>query len=554
MSYFDGASPSDSNSSWQVQRGRGCTAIPDSASDRTSVRSGGDDLSGASGVITPAQAYVRAVKTGQVVDRTLQYTIERSQPERRTQPHTSPSLPVTNPSPNADRRASFAQRLYASAVANRSLTNPSILSVERPIAAPAITASGPLRSIYEPQHRRESRSPTSPDSQREAAQTFNAADFYNSGVSRYGNPTRTEPGLRRPPSAVSDSRTSTAPIPAPHSPSPSAYALPSVSQLQSSLRRDIQPCDPAVTSWQIQTVPAQTINPVRPRLDHDSPDVFEPPIPLFLPPSASCEPPAPESSSLHTPTDGARSRRPSLFAQAPVVEPPPTSPPPFDVREASRSMVGPAITPAAPQSSLNLTHSEPVHAISPQEASHEVVPLYSLVDETQPPPSFDEIQPTVSTAVPSGPSSIARPGTPLSTAVRDGSSGDSSRAISSLASAGSNNQAMDVKVPAMFTDLDVGSAGSSASGSLTPSVPERTYMSPPMNPQQIVPSYDMRFPSSFSAQGAVRGPSRTPSALSSRSAHNNPTHDPLLSLGAYSNHPVDQARHASVLALAEMRR
>jgi len=135
--------------------------------------------------MTPAQAYAYAVKTGQDVNRTLHFTIERKQPLRAVHCQQQPA-PLEPPSnAGAEHGGIYARRLYASAIGARSLTNlasntaMSTQLLDTPTGGSA--SNGRQASIPKPS-RNASRASFNADPP--SVRTFNAADLYHSSLPR----------------------------------------------------------------------------------------------------------------------------------------------------------------------------------------------------------------------------------------------------------------------------------------------------------------------------------------------------------------------------------
>ncbi|KAI6046562.1 hypothetical protein EDC04DRAFT_2628258 [Pisolithus marmoratus] len=194
-------------------------------------------------MMTPAQAYAHAVKTGQDYNRTLHYTIERKQPLRNAPDQPTP-LPLSSVNAGAERGGLYAQRLYASATSNRSASslpsgnNPSKPTDKPPSVIPPVPAVPDIRSLTRSHHHRSSsRSPSVVDTSVPATRAFNVADLYHSSLPR-GDVRSLKTYLSGsgsfPPTRA---RTEPAPLSAPplHAPKPlAAYPLfqASVSQMQ----------------------------------------------------------------------------------------------------------------------------------------------------------------------------------------------------------------------------------------------------------------------------------------------------------------------------------
>ncbi|KIJ70619.1 hypothetical protein HYDPIDRAFT_23710 [Hydnomerulius pinastri MD-312] len=551
--------------------GRGWTS-PDSAS----VTSG-------EGAITPAQAIARAYKTGQNHDRALHFTIERKQPEKETQPHSPPSQ-LNNPA--SERGASFARRLYASAVGNKSST--SLLSASSISPAPPDNHAPP--SLIIPtgrgrpppfrgpqQHRNTSRSPSLLDTGSEATQAFSPADFYHSSVARHGFPSRSsaspEAIARRPHSLMPVSQPSSPPLsapPVPYPPSLAAFSPPnlraSYSQSHLSLsEHEIAPRSRPISPDQTQRTSAPPEWAVQvPSRGHDGRIVQEAMPP---PPIPSIETAPPDVPFLH-PIDAAEaaSRSPSPYVQPLVVIPPSPSPPPFGGHEVSpvraEEVAAAADAPALSPPPAPTSHEEEIrHARSfslPLEAGHEYVPQYCLLDESHPPPAFDDVHSAGDTVLSTDVSSVA-PTESSSSAT--GPPGAPSRGASPppppfphkispyllekapsyalldparSTSAGPSTYRVDVKVsPPPLTQRDTRRASGSflpgPSGSFVPSTmplinSKRMSVSPPgsppMAPPNAAPLYGTAFPSTLPARPSSS--SRPPSVISSRSVDSQP--------------------------------
>ncbi|KAL4075568.1 hypothetical protein V8B97DRAFT_174256 [Scleroderma yunnanense] len=142
-------------------------------------------------MMTPAQAYAYAVKTGQDVNRTLHFTIERKQPLRKAHWQQQPAPPQPS-NAGIEHGATYARRLYASAIGARSLTNlgsSTALSTQLPETPaggsmiPTIPPSEGRKTSRVQPYRNTSRSPF--DADPPPVQSFNAADLYHSGLPRY---------------------------------------------------------------------------------------------------------------------------------------------------------------------------------------------------------------------------------------------------------------------------------------------------------------------------------------------------------------------------------
>ncbi|KAI6040678.1 hypothetical protein EDC04DRAFT_2675105 [Pisolithus marmoratus] len=196
-------------------------------------------------MMTPAQAYAHAVKTGQDYNRTLHYTIERKQPLRNAPDQPTP-LSLSSVNASTERGGLYAQRLYASATSNRSASSlPSSNSPTKPTdkppsvipPVPAVPDIRPLTRSHH--HRSSSRSPSVADTSvpGPATRTFNVADLYHSSLPR-GDIRSLRTCLSGPGSfPPTRARTEPAPLSAPplHAPTPlAAYPLfqASVSQMQ----------------------------------------------------------------------------------------------------------------------------------------------------------------------------------------------------------------------------------------------------------------------------------------------------------------------------------
>ncbi|KAF9224412.1 hypothetical protein BS17DRAFT_72894 [Gyrodon lividus] len=382
----------------------------DSASDHKSIYSRGDDLSG-SGVITPAQAYARAVKTGENYDRSLYHTIERKQPDRRTEPQ-APPLQLGNP--RSERGTSFAQRLYASAVSNKSST--SLLS-SIPVPPPNKLAppspalhvgAGRQSSRSVQQYRNSSRPPSLPvfDTSTEVTAAFSPADFYHSSVAF----TSPDLSVRCPYSSIPVSQRVNAPLSSPlvsQSPSLAAYSQHRASHSQPEVAQR-----PLSVSQQMQAAPLPSETPIQAPAAYDMQTVREPPLPV---PFVGASPPDVHILHPTATANATTSRSPSPYMQQSAEAPPVSSPLPSEERGISSIATGVAAGALilAP-SPATLSHDDGLLESSlspPPEAGHEEVPLYSLVDEQHPPPAFDDVNTTTPEVprVPSCPSSPPPP-------------------------------------------------------------------------------------------------------------------------------------------------
>ncbi|KAG0695776.1 hypothetical protein DFH29DRAFT_1005140 [Suillus ampliporus] len=325
--------------------------------------------------VTPAQAYARSVVSGQPV---LHYTIERQQPDKSFVQQPAPLLesPV-GASPSA-RGQSYAQRLYASALAKQPQAQTTLQTTARPPSS-----SEPVESPISAS----ARSPASSYGARASImlnaghdnrpQAVSAFDFYHSSVSRLGFQSRvpdrgtSSAGVRRPQSAGSASI-----ISAPHSP------LPLISQTAQAPHDLQEPGRRGSVDLSDMSPPSPAGDPQR-SIQAESP---------------SRSPPSTMTGSLTLP-DPAQipPQSVSSYSDA-MISPsvPPVTPPrelsPYPEGHSGESIQVAAIS-SNPESATQLSHPPlaPIRTGSLDVGSEEV-PLYSLVDDEPPPPDFAESQ------------------------------------------------------------------------------------------------------------------------------------------------------------------
>ncbi|KAF9242939.1 hypothetical protein BU15DRAFT_60222 [Melanogaster broomeanus] len=373
------------------------TSLDHSASDNRSVYSRRDDpqcASSSSSAITPAQAYARAIKTGERYDRSLYYTIERKQPEKRTEPQVPP---LQNSGP--ERGASYARRLYASALSNKSPTSPldstSTPPPNMPASPPPILPIGGGRQSSR-SARNSSRSPSLFDTGTEFIPTFNPADFYHSSVASHGPSLGTsagpDPSVRRPCAPMSVSPSPLAPYP----PSLAVRPPPRITQSQSLPEVASRPRD-RPDSHQTQTESRTAIQ---------APVAYDLRIVHEVPSSVPSIETLPSDVPIVDPTAvaNATSRPPSPYVQHSAEILPVCSPPPFEehgiYRVPTEEGAGNALILAPSPASDSRDDGFLENLLSPlPELGHEEVPLYSLVDEQHPPPAFGDLHTTSGTVL-----------------------------------------------------------------------------------------------------------------------------------------------------------
>ncbi|KAF8841297.1 hypothetical protein BDN67DRAFT_967349 [Paxillus ammoniavirescens] len=555
----------------------------DPASDHRSIYSRGDDLSGGS-VITPAQAYARAVKTGENYDRSLYYTIERKQPDRRTELQAPPSQPGN---PGSERGASYAQRLYASAVSNKSptalLSSISIPTPHNPACSPPPAlpiSTGRQSSRGTRQHPNPPRSPSLFDTSTEVTPTFSPADFYHSSVATHGFPsgTSTNPELsaRRPYIPVSQSANAllSSPVLSSQSPSLAAYSPPRAFHSQSqllTLQHEVASIHRPVS--QTQAAPPSHEAAIQAPATYDPRTVYDPPPAV---PIIGTSPP--DAHILHT-TAAANvttSHLPSYAQRSPEV-PPVSSPPPFEEHEISPTPTGAASALISLPSQESISHDGLFQGslTPPPDAGHEEVPLYSLVDEQHPPPAFDDVDRTSDIAlspdevrhdfasstpevpgVPSCPSSPSPP--PPSPPLSHGTTRYPIEKVPSYSLLDPSRSSYSMRPNRRSPDVDKSPTSIISTAKCPPSdsrKPGLSPPSPPMSPLHAAPLYGTAFPSTLPSQTMSHPPSgsRPPSVLSSRSADGPSTRfsydHPALSTSppppvAYHKKPTQQSKQS----------
>ena len=155
---------------------------PDAVPDQGGAESRRTDAQGFSlDMMTPAQAYAYAVKTGQDVNRTLHFTIERKQP-LRTAHFQQPATFRPSNGGGGDDGGIHARRLYASAIGARSLTNlPSNTAMSAQLLDPPSGGSA-TRQTSSTRRLNRNAFPAPFNTDPPSIQTFNAADFYHSSL------------------------------------------------------------------------------------------------------------------------------------------------------------------------------------------------------------------------------------------------------------------------------------------------------------------------------------------------------------------------------------
>lgn len=209
-------------------------------------------------MMTPAQAYAYAVKTGQDVNRTLHFTIERKQPLRAVHCQQQPA-PFQASNAGSEHGGMYARRLYASAIGARSLTNlasntaMSTQLLDTPTGGSAVSASNGRHASIPNPSRNASRAPFNADPL--SVRKFSAADFYHSSLPRNDfRPIRTSGSGIMPQAGALTSAAKGTPHSAPPASAPSFLAKYSQSQAshsqtemsQSPLgsERSATPCSP----------------------------------------------------------------------------------------------------------------------------------------------------------------------------------------------------------------------------------------------------------------------------------------------------------------------
>ncbi|KAG6375019.1 hypothetical protein JVT61DRAFT_3798 [Boletus reticuloceps] len=332
--------------------------LSDSASDHNSTYYSAETRGARSpprisevGVVTPAQAYASAIRTGETNDRdaALRYTIQRKQPERKGKayPYVEPSRLGYSRSP--EQGLSFAQRLYASALSHKSSNLPSsdipVLQPVKYVPSSALPIAGGSQA---------SLPSLMFDTSPEDSQPFNPADLYHTNVlSR--SPSSPETGETRPrpllpPLQIPNS----SPVAWSHSTNPQAYYFP------------LQNATPQPEVRGIHEILGPQEHPIETR----PPIVAGRMAPLF--PLGQQLATAPSSLAIKE-----YERLPNPY-EAVTVD----------------------VAPVVIQSAASRKDGLPNRLAQPSpEADLEVVPLYSLVDEQLPPPAFDDLQPENATEV-----------------------------------------------------------------------------------------------------------------------------------------------------------
>lgn len=350
--------------------------ISDTANDRQTPYSADSQssrsLSDASPV-SDAQAYVRAVKTGETQDRALYHTIERKRPEGKgkANPHSVPSHPGDPGFP--EHGLSFAQRLYASALSHKSQPEPSPSNI--PVLPPIQYASssdlpidgGSQASSGMPPHK--TSTPLS-DASVEVSQAFNATRGFTSRGATSPEAIAKCPRPPLPMSRVSNYS----------SMSRSHLAHPSA---ESAAQLEVR--NPRAVSDRSQNVSMEAQHHHRnsvvrnheasgPRetfVESRSPAIASGTM-FLLPPGEQHPETAP---SYPPPTFGERPLNPSEGVEADIAQ--------LDI---------PSLATVSHEDGL------PDSLLQPSsEVNQEDVPSYSLVDEQAPPPAFDDLQGTSAT-------------------------------------------------------------------------------------------------------------------------------------------------------------
>ncbi|OAX40602.1 hypothetical protein K503DRAFT_864504 [Rhizopogon vinicolor AM-OR11-026] len=331
--------------------------------------------------VTPAQAYARSVVAGQP---TLHYIIERQQPSKLSAQQPAPLLqsPVeVSPSP---RGQSYAQRLYASALGKQPQPQTTLQTDIRPLSSePSGEPDSDLRAL--PSGR-----PSRPYGARprvvsslmlnlhndniSSPHPASALDFYHNSVSKLGlrspvsDGSTSSPGAARPQSVMSSS----SPVSVPHSPRPSIsqttqpfydMQAPSGRDLVSVANSNVPPPSSA-RDYQLSNAPELH--------SRRSPS----PVPTLAVPVTSAQISLQGSNSVASP--------PTSSELLPRVFSPNSEGHSGDIAQSV------AIS-SRPESATRNSHIEPIRRASP-DLGPEEVPLYSLVDDTPPPPDFDESQ------------------------------------------------------------------------------------------------------------------------------------------------------------------
>ncbi|KAG8218264.1 hypothetical protein J3R82DRAFT_3875 [Butyriboletus roseoflavus] len=329
------------------------------------------------GAVTPAQAYASAVRTGETHDRALCYTIERKQLERKADPQLVPSYLGDPGSPR--RGLSFAQRLYASALSDGSSTQPSSnITILPPIEHPSSSALSMRGGSQVP--RKTSHSTALFDTSSEVSQSFHPSDLYHTSVATHGLPswgsTSPEVSATRPPSLLPALQI-TKHLPAARLSYPANPLASCTPPENFSPRSGAQ--NPRPVLHQSRNISTEAQSYSTPALSiHEASDLqgFHPPVVAggVIPSSSPLAQQLVNSPSSSPPPLEEHERLSNLFEEvvaddAPVVIQPPVAVPQGD---------------GLPDSLL-----EP-----PPDVDLEDVPLYSLVDDQLPPPTFDDLQGT----------------------------------------------------------------------------------------------------------------------------------------------------------------
>lgn len=340
-------------------------------------------------MVTPAQAYASAVKTGETHDRALYHTIERRQPERKGKPDPQ-FVPSHLGDPGSPERGrSFAQRLYASALSDKSSTlSSSNIPVLLPIkhvsssALPAISAGS--QASCGVQHRKTLPSTSLSDTSSEVSQSFNPSDLYHTSVATHGFRSR---------GSISPEVSAT-----------SLSSLLPVLQIPNFLPavRLSHPANPFASYSSSQNfTPRSGVQNPRPVLHVSIEPQSHNPLVLGTHEVSGIQGVSVETRQDFHPSAAAGGVIPSPSPLEPqLVIPPSSSPPPFEKHERLSNLfeeVVADITPVVIRPPPAVPHGDGLPYSSlhpPPEVNHEEVPLYSLVDEQLPPPAFDDLQAT----------------------------------------------------------------------------------------------------------------------------------------------------------------
>lgn len=292
------------------------------------------------------------MKTGETHDHALHYTIERRQPERKgkANPQFAPPLPLGDYG-SPERVLSFAQRLYADALNDKSSTLPSrnlpVLPPIKHTSSSALPTSGRSRAPSGVSCRKTSPSTLLFDTSSEVSQSFNPSDLYHTSVATHGFPswgsTSPEMGATRPQSLL------------PVLQIPNSLPVACLSDPANSL------------------APPPSQNPI-PRSGGQNPRSV-----LHQPQNVSIRP---RSCSTLVLSIHEASGLQGVSVESHQDRHPPAA--------AGGAIASPLQQQLVPNSLLQ----------PPPEINHEEVPLYSLVDEQLPPPAFDDLRTTSATEAP----------------------------------------------------------------------------------------------------------------------------------------------------------